>query len=355
MSIFSSWRPNPRVLRLGLTYLVIIVILCLGFSAVFYATSSSSLDLNLTSSNEAPKEQGTATKSLTLKAEGREINEVSPASPTDVDQLNRQLYQQVQSVRQELLKRLVLFNVGALFVGAFISYFLARRTLQSMEAVMEMQARFLSDASHELRTPLTALKARNEVALRNPHLTLTEAKDIIRSSIQQTQKLEELTEGLLHLSREDPVITRQAVSLEEAANEAMNDAIVRAQAKHIAIEEIVPCTYVQAHQQSIVQAVLILLDNAIKYSNPHSTVYLEGGTDGKFGFLSVRDTGSGMSASDIPHIFDRFYQADSSRTREGYGLGLAIAKKLIQQNKGTITVQSSIGKGTTFTIRLPIG
>src|SRR6185437_13409552 len=126
----------------------------------------------------------------------------------------------------------------------------------------------------------------------------------------------------------------------EIASEAMNLHIEAAQAKNISIEDAVPKIQVLGDPDNLTQAVAILIDNAIKYGKEGDTVYLEARSKAGFGYLTVRDTGPGMRASDLPHIFDRFYRADHSRTRKGstgYGLGLSIAQKIIEQHGGEIS------------------
>jgi len=267
--------------------------------------------------------------------------------------------QRIAEGRHDLLMHIILINLLVLVIGAGISYYLARLTLRPIEEAMEAQARFSSDASHELRTPLTAIRTRNEVALRKPKLTLGQAKDVIQSNLTEALKLEKLSDGLLRLTRADgQQLQKKPVLLGEIANEAMNQFIEPAQAKEISIEDSVPEIRVEGDPDSLTQAVAILLDNAIKYSKESDTIYIEGQTKNGYGYLRVRDTGPGMRASDLPHIFDRFYRADHSRANSvgetGYGLGLSIAKQIIEQHGGEISVDSVQGQGATFTIQLPL-
>jgi signal transduction histidine kinase len=264
----------------------------------------------------------------------------------------------VSEGRHALLMRLIFLNILALIIGAAISYWLARRALKPIEDAMDAQTRFSSDASHELRTPLTALRTRNEVTLRKRQLDTAEAKKVIRSNLDEIIKLENLTDGLLKLSRKNGRdIVKQPVLLQEIANEAMNRVIESAQAKSIKIDEEVPPVRVMADNQGLTQAVVILLDNAIKYSPDNSSIVIGGHRAAKYGVIRVTDKGPGIRATDLPHIFERFYRADSSRTKDGengYGLGLAIAQKIVEQHGGEIQVQSEQGEGSTFSIRIPL-
>jgi len=259
--------------------------------------------------------------------------------------------------KSTLRQNLIILNVGVIILGGPFCYFLARRTLRPIEDAIDSQTRFSSDAAHELRTPVAALRVRNEVALRNPRLSLKQAKQTIKDSIDQAIRLEKLSEALLQLSDDSKDKPKSEVHLEDVANKAMNLHILPAQAKQISISDEVPNVSVLGDQQDIVQVISILLDNAIKYSPAGSKVVIGGGKDLKTGIIYVADAGQGIRASDVPRIFDRFYRADHARTTDGtlsYGLGLSIAQKIVSQNKGTLHVHSRLGRGSTFTLRLPL-
>lgn len=268
--------------------------------------------------------------------------------------INNQLVKHIAAIRADLLRRLIFLNLGALLLGAGLSTYLARKTLRPIEAAVKTQARFSSDASHELRTPLTALRARNEVALRKADLTLAEAKTVMQTSIDQAIRLEALSEGLLQMSRQEGKDRKKTpVLLGEVADEAINQMRELATAKHVTIREAIPPITVMGDKQDLVQVVTILLDNAVKYSDKRGTVSLKGSVVKKQAMLRVRDNGPGILARDLPHIFERFYRADHSRTKRGYGLGLSIAARLVDQCGGEITVETAPGKGSIFTIHLP--
>jgi len=257
--------------------------------------------------------------------------------------------------KNNIRQNLIYLNLGVVVLGVPFCYLLARRTLRPIEAAMDNQARFSSDAAHELRTPVTALRVRNEVALRNPTLSLRQAKKIIQDSADQALRLEKLSEALLQLSRDESKVVKTKIHLEDIANEAMNLHLNSAQAKQISIRDEVPDISVLGNQQDIMQVVSILLDNAIKYSPAGSNIVITGSKDQKLGSIHIRDNGQGIRATDIPHIFDRFYRADHARAAtQGYGLGLSIAQKLIRHNGGTIRAQSTRSKGSTFTVNLPL-
>lgn len=328
--------------RLALSYLAIIMLLSVSFSVVFYNASSRELGRQLPPI--AAFQEFNAGNSGPGNTRSRQIDEF--------------LAQRIAEGRSALAERLIWLNLLAVAAGSALSYYLARRTLEPIEANVEAQAQFVSDASHELRTPLTALQTSNEVALRRRSLSETEARELLRQNITEVTKLKSLTDGLLRLATQSagpPVL--EPVSLQDGAAEAMNRVINLAQSKQIAVEDSVAATSVLAQSTDVVQIVVILLENAIKYSPAGSTVYLSSSVRGRTGSIHVRDTGPGIRPYDQRRIFERFYRADQSRSRqvvEGHGIGLSLARKLAHRYGGEITVASTVGKGSSFTLKLPL-
>lgn len=349
-------RLNLSSVRLALSYLAIIMILSISFSVIFYRTSTANLNLQLQPTISSPETTDGHQAGLTIVG-GAGGPQPIVASTNGIYDLNAQLQKNIAAIRIGLLWRLLGLNLGALLIGSVLSYYLARRTLQPMEAAMDAQARFASDASHELRTPLTVMQAEIEVVLKKSDLSMDRAKAALRSNYQEVTRLKQLSEGLLrlaHAPQHDN--TFLSVNLDEIVNDAMNQLLKSAQAKHITIDDAVPRLSIQGDRQSLVQVLVILLDNAIKYSPQGCAVHIEGRAQGKYILLSVRDEGPGIRATDLPHIFERFYRADPSRSTHkvnGYGLGLSIAQKIVQQHRGDISVISTLGQGATFTLKLP--
>ena len=348
ISSLKTFAKSPTA-RLAASYLAIIMLMSVGFSVVFFNAS-------LHEFNKRPARPDNQTGQY----ESRPRIERNP-------ELETYLEARAEEAHHALLERLIILNLIALAAGSALSYYLARRTLTPIEENMEAQAQFVSDASHELRTPLTALQTTNEVALRKPKLSEAEARDLLGHNVAEVAKLQALTTALLKLAKPDnPAARPVPVSLQTAASEAMNAMVAAAQAKDIAIEDKVPDIRVLGDPTALAQSVAILLDNAIKYSPQGSTIHLSGGKAGRHGSITVTDQGQGIAAKDLPHIFDRFYRADQSRTRsigtsirpeshtDGYGIGLSLAKKLVHQMDGEILASSIEGKGSSFAIRLPL-
>lgn len=323
--------------RLAMTYLAIIMLMSIGFSVVFYHTSYNQIGRQL------------PPRSLYQRA----------LIPDDFRPgVEDFIQQRISEARNDLLVRLVWVNLIVLVAGGALSYILAKHTLRPIEEAMEAQSQFVSDASHELRTPLTAIKTSNEVALRKPKLTLTEAKEIISQNTDDITKLQSLTEALLSLAQNGRHPAPSAsISVQSVVSEALSQVVSAAQSKKLKIDDKSPNLAVLADQASLVQVIVNLLDNAIKYSEPNKTISIDGGQQDHHGYISITDQGVGVSDADLPHIFKRFYRTDRSRSKEkqnGYGLGLAIADQLIRQHGGEITAESIEGGGSRFTIFLPL-
>lgn len=327
---------ESRIARLAMSYLAIIMIMSIGFSVVFYNTSSNELGRKLPPPSFFSKYQDNAPTGYRIY-----VNE------------------RVEQGREHLFTNLILLNFLALVAGSYLSYLLAERTLEPIEQALEAQARFASDASHELRTPLAAIQTENEVALRKEHLSEERARELLQSNVEEVKKLRELAEGLLRLAREDSSeLAMKSLAVSDITTEAMNRVIKIAQLKDVEITEAVPAKlHMIGDQPSLVQVVSVLLDNAIKYSHEKQHIYITAEEQGGFACISIRDEGRGIAPEHLPKIFDRFYRADSARSSQdtsGYGLGLSIAYKIIKQHGGTISVTSALGHGSTFTIKLPL-
>ena len=260
-------------------------------------------------------------------------------------------------VRQRLNEDMIAINIVALIVSGALSYWFAGRTLKPIEEAHEAQTRFATDASHELRTPLTNLKLENEVFLRQRHFGEDEARQLIESNLEEVQRLEGLSSNLLALTQYGTAaLELGSVNMQDAAGAAVKQNHRAAAAKHITVRCELQPALVRGHQDSLVQLVGILLDNAIKYGSAHSEVLIGGQLqDGQY-LLWVQDHGPGIADGDLPHIFDRLYRGDKARSSKvgGYGLGLSLAKAIVAANHGEIRVQNMPTGGACFMVRMPL-
>src|SRR5579884_3396687 len=221
--------------------------------------------------------------------------------------------------------------------------------------------RFTADASHELKTPLTVLRAGVERAITTPNLP-PEALAALEEALQEITRMTELVDALLTLARADEGIAplhREPVDLRAIVEEARETGELLAEEAGVRMEVAVPLepVVVPVDASRIRQLLLNLLTNAVKYTPAGGSVRLQlAAADGRV-TLTVADTGIGIAPGDLPHIFDRFWRADSARTRTGErpgaGLGLAICKWIAEAHGGQIEVASRPGRGTTFTVTLP--
>lgn len=265
----------------------------------------------------------------------------------------------VAQARSHLLTSLGIVNLVIIGGSALAGYFLAGRTLQPIQEMVAGLNRFVSDASHELRTPLTSLRSEIEVGLRNKKLTLTEARTLITSNLEDVVRLQALSNDLLTLTQYEKITnvkTFEKLSLEEIIHRAVKITQGLAKNKHIAIHVNIGGVMLQGSRQQLEELFTILLDNAIKYSHPKGVVTLTGTTDHHKVNVFVSDRGIGIDKKVIPFIFDRFYRADTSRSKQtdGFGLGLSIAKKIVDIHKGSIEIESTLRQGSTVTVKLPL-
>lgn len=230
--------------------------------------------------------------------------------------------------------------------------------LDKLESAHGTQQRFLADASHELRTPLTVLRGEIEVALRRER-PANEYREVLESSREEIERLTKLTENLLSLARSDAgesIAMREAVDVSALCSRVGDSLSAQAAAKRIALSvDAAEPVWVNGDAVVLERVCLNLTENAIRYTPAGESVTLRVLAEGGEAVLTVTDTGPGIGAEHLPHLFERFYRVDKARAREhgGAGLGLAIVEALVKAHGGSVAVSSVVGHGTTFTVRLP--
>jgi len=229
--------------------------------------------------------------------------------------------------------------------------------LGSIEQAYRAEQRFVADASHELRAPLTAIQANLELLERQPDMPPAERREAIAEACREARRLTQLVADLLALARADAglPLRRWPVELDRVLLDALAEASRLARGQRLEIGRLEPAQ-LSGDPDRLKQLVLILLDNAIKYTPEGGQVTLELRRNGMSAEILVRDTGIGIAAEDLPHVFERFYRADPARGRDpgGTGLGLPIARSIAEQHGGQITLSSRPGEGTTARVRLPL-
>lgn len=324
---------NSAIIKLTAWYMLIIVIICVGFSGIIYGLSSAEFDRRLP-----------------------EDPHLSQWAQPSEDVLNDIRDQRASESRSRLAANLIVLNAFALALGGVGSYFLARRTLRPIQEASRAQGRFISDASHELRTPLAVMQSEIEVALRGKP-SRAELEALVNSNLEEVNRLRELSDRLLQLNGGGQIALSNIV-VEDAVVEAVSPHFKRADEHKIEIINKTDASVAFANLESLKDILSILIDNAIKYSPDGTKITIASATRGRSVYIDVRDQGRGIKERDVPLIFERFYRADPSRTNQdvtGRGLGLSIAKQIIDSMGGEISVRSRYGKGTTFTVRLDAG
>lgn len=258
--------------------------------------------------------------------------------------------------------RLVFVTGGIIGLGVSLAsgFWLAGRTLGPIRRALETQRQFISDASHELRTPLAIAKANNALLLDEPEATIESRLDQAEAVAAELDHLTVLVGDLTTLARADEGranLLIEPLDLGELAEEVVRDMGALADVLGVRLTSEISPARVRGDRARLRQLLVILIDNSLKYASERGHVHVRCTTDGGRVELSVADDGVGIAPADQKRIFERFYRADSERTRSkgGTGLGLAIGKWVAEAHGGRIAVESTPGKGTTFRVRLPGG
>jgi two-component system, OmpR family, sensor kinase len=231
-------------------------------------------------------------------------------------------------------------------------------TFARLEAAFAQQAQFTSDASHELRTPVSVILTQTQTALSRERPS-SEYREALEACERAARRMRNLTESLLQLARLDAgqeTMKRERFDLARIARECVEMVGPLAAERKIRIQSDLPPTECLGDHDRISQVVTNLLTNAIHFNRDQGEVHLSARAEADAVFFAVADTGQGIPAEDIPHLFERFYRAEKSRSRiQGRnGLGLAICKAIIDAHGGSIEVSSQPGVGSTFTVKLPL-
>ena len=313
-------RKNKPYLKLTFMYASILCLVSIIFSTIIYSNTVNSFNVRpievfygkVYSSNEKAKE-----------AINKRDNEI----------------------KKELLFHLIVLDSMIKILGTIGSYFLSKKTLKPIEENLELQMEFISNASHELKTPITIISMENEVLLKQKKHTEDELVDQIKSNLEEVQNLSKLVNILLELARNNK-ITLEKVKVFDVANNSINKLSSLAKKKNITILNNITNLEINANKDILEEVMVIIIDNAIKYSDKNTTIKVYS----KNNKIFIEDEGIGIKEKDIKYIFDRFYRGDKSHSSEGYGLGLSLAKHLTEKMKMKITAYNNHDKGSTFII-----
>ena len=223
---------------------------------------------------------------------------------------------------------------------------------QQIEGALQMQRRFVADVSHELRTPLTTIRGNIELLRRMPPISTEDQAAVVTDIVDETERLIRLVNDLLMLEhsdagqhlRSEPLLIGPLI--EDACQQARlldpDRSIICSASRDAAVA---------GDPDALKQVLLILLDNALKHTN--GTISVMTAVDEVGVAISIQDAGPGIEPAALPHVFERFYRGDEARSTAGTGLGLPIAKALVEAQNGTIRVESDVERGSVFTVALP--
>jgi signal transduction histidine kinase len=260
-----------------------------------------------------------------------------------------------------IVRTMTIVGVGlGMLIAAPAGYYLSRRAMVPINVAFERQRAFVADASHELRTPLTVIRANAEYALMEPEQPVAEVAGSLNQILREVDHTDRLVDDLLLLARLEAGqlrLERRAMQVVDVVREACDSMRPAFEACQITLELPEPApARVLADPDRLQQALRIVLDNAAKYSEPGGTVAVAIASRRDRIVIAVSDTGPGIPPEHLPHVFERFYRVDASRSRGqgGIGLGLAIARGIVEAHSGTLTLESRVGVGTTATMTLPV-
>lgn len=255
-----------------------------------------------------------------------------------------------------IFRAFVLSAVITLLLVGIGGVMLARKSTAPIERTFDQMRRFMGDAAHELKTPVAVLRARADVALQRGR-SETEYQEILNGISAEAKRLGSLVENMLLLARADAgqwPVSRQRVFLDDVLLDAASAARALGAQKHVDVEvgalEEAP---ISADPELLRQLLMILLDNAVSFTPEGGQVTASAQRNGRHCKVIIEDTGPGISTSALPHVFDRFYRADPARGRAGAGLGLSIARWIVDEHDAHIQFESTEGAGTTVRVEFP--
>lgn len=256
----------------------------------------------------------------------------------------------------EIISYAVAFSI---ILSILASYVLSKRTLKPIEENIMKQTEFVQNVSHELRTPLTIIQAKQELLLQEPNAKIIDKSEEIMLTLNETKRLTKLIKDLMILSRADNKtlnLQKESVNLDQFIENLAKPYIEIAEMQGKEMKLNLNCNAdIKIDTNRIYQLLIILLDNAIKYTEEKDTIEIQTNCKENKCIIEVKDTGIGVSDEGLNRIFERFYREDKARNREtgGSGLGLSIASFIVSAHGGTIKATHNEPKGTIFTIRLP--
>lgn len=335
---------NSARLKLTFLYTIFVLLITASFSGLIYRQASAVIKAEHTRVHDRLTQQGF------FGLVGANIRE----------QVAQQLIEDYERSKKELLRHLLYVNFAIGSTFAVASFFMAGKTLEPIHEALNQQKRFVGDAAHELKTPITALKTSIEVNLMDKKLPKN-AREVLAENLEDVESLQRLTESLVRLANvSEKKLDLNPLVIQKVVSQSVKHLNPIARTKKIKLSLNVPEKeiMVKGDVGALTDMFNVFLDNAIKYSPKNSEIKIDVIKTRSSVNVTIADQGQGIEKHHQPHIFERFYRADSSRTKNvpaGYGLGLSVAKKIIEEHGGSVGLKSEVGKGSVFTVRLPNG
>lgn len=264
-----------------------------------------------------------------------------------------------EEVMNSFVKILVIASIIFIILSAVIGYSLAAITIRPIASSWKKQTEFVQNASHELRTPITIIQSIQELLLKKPNSKMVDNFEDVNATLKESKRLAKLIQDLMDLSISDSnqtKIKKEEIDVNQLIREVSSPYIeyAKTQNKTLALNLNYP-KLVKIDKDKIQQLIIILLDNAIKYTQEKDEIEITTKEKEHKCMIEIKDTGIGIEKEDRKYIFDRFYRVDKARNKKtgGNGLGLAIAKSIVDGHNGTIKVEENLPKGTCIQIKLP--
>lgn len=276
------------------------------------------------------------------------------------DNAIEQFQQSFEETNQNFQERLIVADTILILLAAVFSWWMSGRTLAPIQAMLQLQKEFAADVSHELKTPLSNISLEIQTA-RRIHRLNPKIVTLLVSIEEEVSRMTHMVQGLLLLVRSQQGtidMVREKIELSVVIYKSVQTITPLATQKSVilAVGDTLPEARVWGDREQLLQVILILIDNAIKYSPAKTTISIDLDIDQSGAQIIVSDQGVGIPKQDQEAIFDRFYRSHSigDAKIKGSGLGLAIAKRIVDLHAGTIRLSSELSKGTTFYVRLPL-
>jgi two-component system, OmpR family, sensor histidine kinase CiaH len=332
----NSYRKER--LKLTALYFCIILLIVGVFSVIVIRTQNNQFR-RFDDSNNMPLPRGGAQQNERVRPSQEEAARVAAI---------------VEEIKRENLETILFFDALLLVLASCLSYYLSGKTLEPILATLDRQKRFISDASHELKTPLANIMVEAEVLYRDENTSNDEYRGFAYNVMEDVKHLNKLVISLLDTAKLDNhavQVRKEEVVVSEVLETVAKKFKETAKKKNISISVRIKDPIVLSTDKDLLERVIaIFLDNAIKYNRKNGSVELSVENIKGVMTITIKDNGIGISADEIPKIFNRFHRASEDRNEKGFGLGLSIAKQLCDVLGIKIDVKSEVNKGTSFNL-----